>query len=329
LEAKYVRFDEFGSPQTVLKVDNKTIQRPKTGEVLVRMISRPINPSDLIPIRGGYSHRISLPSVPGYEGIGIVEEIGPSMSYELLGRRVLPLRGEGTWQQYVRTSADWAVPIPEGMDDYIAAQLYINPITAWLTCTQVLNLSSEDVLLVNACGSSIGRIYCQLARIMGFKLIAVTRNNTYTEELLQLGASKVIDSTDTPLSEMVMEFTNGRGASAAIDSVGGTSGSELAFCMRPDAVLLSIGLLSGLPLHWAELASNSKVIVKQFHLRHWNQHVSVQTWQETFNNLKDLVMGKRLGILKPDSLYVLTDVLEAVRIAETSRRNTGKIFLTG
>jgi hypothetical protein len=70
------------------------------------------------------------------------------------------------------------------------------------------------------------------------------------------------------------------------------------------------------------------VTVKQFHLRHWNQHVSVQTWQETFNTLKDLVMGKRLGILKPDSLYVLTDVLEAVRIAETSRRNTGKIFLT-
>jgi NADPH:quinone reductase-like Zn-dependent oxidoreductase len=77
LEATCVKFYEFGSPQNVLKVENKNIQRPMNGEVLVRMTRCPINPSDLIPIRGAYSHRISLPTIPGYEGIGIVEEVGP------------------------------------------------------------------------------------------------------------------------------------------------------------------------------------------------------------------------------------------------------------
>ena len=52
MEAKYINFYEFGSPKDVLKIEYKTIEPPKDNEVLVRMLARPINPSDLIPIRG-------------------------------------------------------------------------------------------------------------------------------------------------------------------------------------------------------------------------------------------------------------------------------------
>ncbi len=136
MKATCIKFYEFGSPESVLKVEHKNIQSPKNGEVLVRMKVRPINPSDLIPIRGAYSHRISLPNIPGYEGVGIVEDVGASVSQELIGKRVLPLRGEGTWQEFVKTSAEFAVPIPNFIDDYTASQLYINPIKTWLICTE-------------------------------------------------------------------------------------------------------------------------------------------------------------------------------------------------
>ncbi|WP_260286986.1 zinc-dependent alcohol dehydrogenase family protein [Peribacillus aracenensis] len=323
MEAKCVKFYEFGNPQKVLKVENKCIQKPFEGEVLVRMTSRPINPSDLLPIRGAYSHRIPLPSIPGYEGVGIVEEVGPSVSNELIGKRVLPLRGEGTWQEYVKTSADLAIVIPDSIEDYIAAQLYINPITAWLICTEVLALKPDDVLLVNACGSAIGRILAQLSKILGFKLIAVTRNNKYTEELLKLGASYVIDTSRSSLQDEVMEWTNGRGAKAAIDSVGGNDGSELAFCVRPNGILLTIGLLSGQSVNWAEISQRTKVDVKMFHLRHWNQQASVQTWHETFNLLMGFINDKRLKFMMPASYYSLQDVQEAIQVAS----NGGKIFL--
>ncbi|MGG4264804.1 zinc-dependent alcohol dehydrogenase family protein [Peribacillus simplex] len=328
MEAKCVKFYEFGNPQKVLKVENKFIQMPVDGEVLVRMTARPINPSDLLPIRGAYSHRIPLPSIPGYEGVGIVEDVGPSVSQELIGKRVLPLRGDGTWQDYVKTSADLAIVIPDSIEDHIAAQLYINPITAWLTITEVLALKPDDVLLVNACGSSIGRIFTQLSKILGFKLIAVTRNNAYTEELLKLGAAYVIDTSESSLHDTVMELTNGRGANAAIDSVGGKDGSELAFCVRPEGILLTIGLLSGKPVNWAEISQRTKVNVKMFHLRHWNQKTSVQTWQETFNLLMGFINDKRLSFMMPDSYYGLRDVQEAIRVIETHMSNRGKIFLS-
>lgn len=114
------------------------------------------------------------------------------------------MRGEGTWQQFVKVPADLAVCIPDFIDDDTASQLYINPLTAWLICTEVLNLGVGDVLLVNACGSSIGRIFAQLSKVLGFSLVAITRNNNYTEKLLRLGASKVINTSENQLHKIIM-----------------------------------------------------------------------------------------------------------------------------
>lgn len=328
MDAKCIKFYEFGSPRDVLRVESKTIEQPKDNEVLVRMLARPMNPSDLIPIRGAYSHRISLPNIPGYEGVGIVVGVGPSVSNDLIGQRVLPLRGEGTWQEFVKTSSEFAVSIPDSIDDFTAAQMYINPITAWVVCTEVLKLKPDDVLLVNACGSSIGRIFAQLSKILGFRLIAVTRNNKYTDDLLQIGASYVIDNSKDSLHETVMELTNGIGADAAIDSIGGSDGNELAFSVRPNGNFITIGLLSGVQVNWAEIVNQAKVNANMFHLRHWNKNISTDKWQETFYHLINLITDKELRLMKVDSQYDLHDVKKAVEFVESSKVNKGKVFLT-
>ena len=328
MDAKCIKFYEFGSPKDVLRIESKSIEPPKDNEILVRMLARPINPSDLIPIKGTYSHRISLPNIPGYEGVGIVEDVGPLVSHHFIGKRVLPLRGEGTWQEFVKTSSELAVPIPNSIDDFTAAQMYINPITAWIVCTEVLKLKPNDVLLVNACGSSIGHIFAQLSKVLGFRLIAVTRDNKYTEELLHLGAFYVIDTSKNHLNEMVFQLTNGIGADAAIDSVGGSDGNELAYCVQPNGNFLTIGLLSGIQVNWAEIINKAKVNANIFHLRNWNKNVSVDKWQETFNHLINLISDKKLRLMPVDSQYDLLNVKRAIEVVESSKMTKGKVFLT-
>lgn len=306
---------------------HRMITQLEHDEVLVRMIASPINPSDLIPIRGAYKHRIQLPAIPGYEGVGIVERVGSSMYSSLVGRRVLPLRGEGTWQAYVTTKGQHAVFVPDEIEDETASQMYINPMTAWLICSDELKLSSKDVLLVNACGSAIGRILAQLAHIFGFKLIAVVRNDKHTEDLYSLGAWAVIDTSRDSLRDKVMELTNGLGATAAIDSIGGQEGEALIASIRPNGTVLSIGLLSGMPINWLKVhEQHSSITVKPYWLRKWLEGASYSQWHGTFDKLFNLVMQKQLKLERARGRYQLSEYASAVKAAE-QHGHKGKILI--
>jgi len=327
LLAQAIKYDRFGNPLDVLSLEKVPQGSPGQGEAMVRMTARPINPSDLIPIRGAYAHRISLPSVPGYEGVGIVVDAGPGVSREWIGKRVLPLRGEGTWQEYVMSPAKWLVPVPPSLENGIAAQLYINPITAWLACTEELNLQAGDTLVVNACGSSLGRLIAQLSRIAGYRLIAVTGNAENERELLRLGASHVIHSASGSVRRTVMELTQGKGADAAIDSIGGAPGTELAFCLKPHGTLLGIGLLSGNPLDGKAIRNGTSTLYKMFHLRLWNSVATERRWHDTFDLVLERIACGELTLMNPAIRYPLAEFRDAIGIAESTGRTAGKILL--
>ncbi|MGG4442172.1 zinc-dependent alcohol dehydrogenase family protein [Brevibacillus fortis] len=324
--AQVVRYEQFGEPHEVLKIEQRLIEPLKQDEILVKMNARPINPSDLIPIRGAYKHRINLPAIPGYEGVGTVIDTGHFAPSSLIGKRVLPLRGEGTWQEYVKTPAELAIEVPDSIQDDTASRLYINPITAWVICNETLQLSPHQVLLVNAANSAIGRLFIQLSALFGFRVIAIVRNARYTEKLMQLGAWHVIDSSRVSIYDAIMSVTNGHGAHASIDSIGGPDGLELAKSTRAGGIFLSLGLLSGVQVDWSIISKELGVLPQLFLLRHWNQRVSVSTWHKTFEKVIELVQNGKLILAEPGEKFALHDVIEAVQFAE-SRHRTGKIIL--
>ena len=73
---KAILFDRFGEPAEVLQVREVPMPQPGRGEVRVRMLASPINPSDLMTVRGLYGKRPPLPYTPGYEGAGVIDAAG-------------------------------------------------------------------------------------------------------------------------------------------------------------------------------------------------------------------------------------------------------------
>jgi NADPH:quinone reductase-like Zn-dependent oxidoreductase len=98
-------YQSFGAPEDVLTLMDSQIGRPSARSIRVRMTLSPMNPSDLIPITGAYRHRVKPPLVAGYEGVGVVIDASGEF-HSFIGKRVLPLRGTGTWQQYVDCSPE-------------------------------------------------------------------------------------------------------------------------------------------------------------------------------------------------------------------------------
>src|SRR5260370_34431319 len=77
-----------GAPASVGVVE-MPVPRPGPGQVLVRVHASPVNPSDYFFLRGLYSFKKPLPTVPGFEGSGTVVEAGPGLLPRLLkGKRV-------------------------------------------------------------------------------------------------------------------------------------------------------------------------------------------------------------------------------------------------
>src|SRR5690625_2076856 len=100
---------------------------PGEGEVTVRMIARTINPSDAVTVSCAYGSRTQFPFIPGFEGVSIIERLGPGVPVEALEKRVPPIRSAGNWQEVKLTAHSWSVPVPDDTTDTKACFAYSNP----------------------------------------------------------------------------------------------------------------------------------------------------------------------------------------------------------
>jgi NADPH:quinone reductase-like Zn-dependent oxidoreductase len=314
-------FKKFGKPDEVIEQEKTPRQNLANDESLVEMILAPINPSDLIPISGAYAHRIGLPSLLGYEGVGKVVE---SSNKKLIGQLVLPLKGEGTWQKFVRVKTDHLIVVPENISIGQAAQSFINPVTAFLLITRELRLNKGDFLLINAANSSIGRIFIQLSKVYEFKIIAVVRNESYKKGLLALGADFVVHTDD--LSVEVNLITHGYGVKGAIDSIGGVDGTKLARKVKHGGKFITIGLLSGKQVDWQEIMTQG-IDAKMYHLRHWSEKVETKEWQEVFTEIFSLIGEGHLELLPVESVYPFEEYQKAIKAAMNASVKK-KVFLS-
>lgn len=333
-----IRYHQFGEPSQVLSLSEQAIPSTLSDELLIQMRLMPINPSDLLMIRGRYPARVTLPAIPGYEGVGVVIEKGKNVQGISVGDRVLGLRGawggsytkesyaSGSWQEIVLAKARDVVLVPDGIDDITAAQLYINPLTAWRMIKYELQLQAGDVLIANAGGSSMGQILAQFCSIFRYHLILVTRSDFYTEVLLKLGAQKVINSSKEPLLETVLSYTSGVGVAAALDSVGGKDGALLAQCVKEGGTMLHYGLLSGkqLPQNLSNCLRLG-VQVKNYWLKTWVDRERLDERKRVFNEMIGLILSHKLS-LSASAVFDLSEIKKAVQASESSNR-TGKVLL--
>ena len=330
---KSVQFDQFGEPADVLRVREVDAPQPKAGEVLVRMLLSPVNPSDLMTIRGVYGKQPKLPCTPGYEGVGIVEASGGGLLGKLLvGKRVALLNGiNGNWQERTTVLAKQAVPLPHGLASEQGATFFVNPTTAFAMTRRVLAVPAGEWLLQTAAVSELGKMVVRLGRRFGFKTLNIVRRAEQAEVLKKLGADAVVvfDSAKQTADELQREVRNATGSHGvrfAIDSVGGATGSAVVKCLGPGGRMLVYGTLSPEPLSFSprDLMTPGASIAG-FWLARWMPQLSLLAKLKLIRTVSSLIQD---GTLTSDigEIFPLERVTDAVRAGETSGRG-GKILL--
>lgn len=325
-----LRFSKPGEPLDVLRLDEVPTPEPGRGEVRVRITHRPINPSDLLTIRGVYPIQPSLPGSPGLEGVGVIDAVGEGVTTLTRGQRVISIAGlPGTWAEQLVIPAERALPVPDAVSDQVAAQVLVNPVTAWAMLHDELALAEGDWLLQTAASSTLGHLVIQLARHRRIRTINVVRRRAQVQSLLDAGGDAVVCTEDEPLVERVRAITGGKGVRGAIDAVSGPQAGEVARCLAPGGIMLTMGVLGGAtlgPIDAGDLLFKSATI-RGFWLTNWFMK---QTPESVGRALTEVLTLLATGVMKPavEAEYDLADFRAAIAHAERPGRN-GKVLLKG
>jgi mitochondrial enoyl-[acyl-carrier protein] reductase / trans-2-enoyl-CoA reductase len=316
-------YETHGIPADVLRVESRPWPTPAADEAVVKMSAAPINPADLNQIEGKYPMRPELPATPGFEGAGVVVELGADVKGLTTGALVILPHNLGTWRDAVAVKAEELVVVPEGIEPIQAAMLKINPLTAWRLLHDYVDLQKGDWLIQNAANSATGRDVIQIAHELGYKTVNVVRRAELIDELRAEGGDVALVDGDS-LREEVKKATGGASIRLGLNSVGGDSALRMANCLAPGGTLVSFGAMSLQPLK----IPTGLLIFKDLRFRgiwinKWYDNATPSERMETFRPLFDMA---RRGLLKTkvEKAYPLSEVKAAVAHAAQGKRG-GKI----
>jgi len=321
---KAIVYERHGNPAEVLQIKAEPWPQPAVDEAIVAMRAAPINPADINAIEGKYPGRREVPAVPGFEGAGVVVEVGANVSTIVKGALVILPHNIGTWREALAVEASELVAVPPEIEPVHAAMLKINPMTAWRLLHDYVDLARGDWLIQNAGNSAAGRAVIQVAHELGYKTVNVVRRAELVDELRAEGGDVVLVDGEK-LRDEVKNATGGAAIRLGLNSVGGESALRLANCLAFGGTLVSFGAMSLQPLK----IPTGLLIFKDLRFRgiwinKWYDDATMQERMEAFKSLFDMA---RRGLLKTkvEKAYSIDDAQAAVAHAAQSKRS-GKII---
>jgi NADPH:quinone reductase len=328
---KIIRFAHYGEPAQVLSVEECPLPEPGQEDVRVRILASPVNPSDLLFVRGFYAGvQPQFPASVGFEGVGRVDALGAQVHGLVPGQRVGILNGRGgNWANYTVVPATDLISVPDNLPDEQVASFLINPASAVLMLRNVLAIPPGEWLLQSAAGSELGRMIIRLAHHDGIRTInVVRRRDAVVVELERLGADAVVVSTEGPIDEQVRRIVGPKGVNYAIDPVVGETGTQMYQALGEEGHMLVYGSLTGEPIRVGADPRSilaGRRILEVFWLGYWWPRLEETARRHVVQDIGTL-MGEGLLVTSGTRKYALEEIGPAVTQAEATGRQ-GKILL--
>ena len=323
LESRAVIYESHGLPSEVLRLATRQRENPRQGEVALKLLAAPINPSDLGQILGKYGKLPPLPAVAGREGVGEVMAVGPGVEGFAIGSRVRFPEMAGTWQSHAIVPANelWAVPADVPIE--FAAMAWVNPPTAWRILRDA-HLDTGDWVLQNAANSTVGLCVIQMAKHLGLKTLNVVRRPELEAPLREMGADVVVVE-DSGYEKDVKALTGGGRVPLALNSVGGDSANRLLRALSPGGEMVTFGAMTFEKIRFpTRQLIFDDIKLTGFWLDRWYRGQPRGRVQVMFDNLFALV---RQGVIKAPVArkYPLAEFAAALEAAQQPR--LGKVLL--
>src|SRR5215211_4836850 len=226
---KRVVVDHFGGPE-VLRVMEDDVPQPGSGEVRVRVLAAGVSFTDAQLRAGTYLGVPEPPFTPGYELVGVVEELGPGCSRLKVADRIGALTVWGAYAERVCVPEVNAVEVPEDLDPAEVVSLVLPYMTAYQLLHRVAMAKSGETVLVHGAAGRMGTAVLELGALAGLRLYgtASARDRAVVERL----GAVAIDYRNEDFLARVREMT-GDGVDVVLDGIGGALSLRSFRALRP------------------------------------------------------------------------------------------------
>jgi NADPH:quinone reductase len=166
---KRVLVERFGGPE-VLRVVEEDDVRPRAGEVAVRVLAAGVSFTDQLIRAGTYLGGPKPPFTPGYELVGIVEELGPGCSALRRGDRVAALTVWGAYAERVCIAELNAIKVPEDLDPAEIVSLVFPYMTGYQLLHRTAKAKRGEAVLFHGAAGRVGTAILELGALAGLRL---------------------------------------------------------------------------------------------------------------------------------------------------------------
>lgn len=188
----------FGGARKVLEIAEVETPAPGPGEVLVRLSTSAINPSDVKKRAGAFPGLLDAGFViPNSDGAGVIEAVGDGVDKSRRDERVWVYQAQherrfGTAAEYIAISSNCTPRLPEQVGFDVGACLGIPAMTAHRAVFADGDVEGQALLIMGGAGR-VGHYAIQWAHRGGATVIATASNADDREACLGAGADHVVD----------------------------------------------------------------------------------------------------------------------------------------
>ncbi|MCQ6265228.1 alcohol dehydrogenase AdhP [Fictibacillus sp. WQ 8-8] len=237
------------------------------GEVLVKIKACGVCHTDLHAAHGDWPVKPKLPFIPGHEGVGVIEQVGPGVHHLKVGDRVgIPwlysacghceycLSGQetlckdqknagysvdGGYAQYCKADADYVIKVPESLSFEEVAPIFCAGVTTY-KALKVSEAKPGHWVAIFGVGG-LGHVAVQYAKAMGFHIVAVDTSDDKLELAKDLGAQLTINAVKEDTAAIIQKQLEGVKASICT-AVSKTAFSQAYQSVKRGGTLVAVGL---------------------------------------------------------------------------------------
>lgn len=231
---------QIGSSSNAFELRPVEIPSLGSDEVLIESEAFGLNYADVMARHGLYKEAPPMPCVLGYEAVGTVKQVGPNVSSEWIGKRVLAFTRFGAYAKIVQTKVNAIVEIGD-LSAEIAMALSTQGVTAYYMSDVIAPIRKNEHVLIHAAAGGVGSLLIQLAKLKGAIVYAKIGSEEKRAFVKECGADFVLNYKEANYESTLLNLLGSNKLSASFNPVAGDTIKKDAKLLGPNGRLYLFG----------------------------------------------------------------------------------------